>query len=902
MTTPTGPGEVLPDDTRGGVADAAGAAGGNPVQVDLVGILDTLDVPILVVGVDCRLVRFNRAAIQAFALAPSDIGRHPSAVAALAAAKDLEQLCAQVIADAAPARRDVQSGDRHFLLRVAPYGRGIGELAGAVLMFTNVTAFRASLDQAVYEREYTKAILNTVSNPLVVLDSALRVQSANRAFYAAFGASREQTQGVPLRDLGDDDWKASALWPSLRAILADDRDFEQIEITRGFPALGPRTVLLDARRISRAGDAAIVVAFHDITERKHAESARARLAAIVESSDDAIISTDLQGSITTWNHGAERLFGFTAAEAIGQSVYMLIPEDRLDNERVLLTPICHNARVDPFETVRRRKDGTVLDVSLSVSPIADGRGQVVGASKTARDITGRKRAEAALQESERRFREMVDALPVAVYTTDAEGRLTHFNPAAVEFAGRTPELGRDQWCVTWKLYRPDGTPLPPQEAPMATALKEARPIRGTQGIAERPDGQRRWFEPYPTPLFDAAGRLSGAINMLLDITERKRAEEALLESDRRKDEFLALLAHELRNPLAPIRTGLELIRLSGDTPQSVRRVRSMMERQIGQMVRLIDDLLDVSRIASGKIVLQRAPSSLVELVQNAIEAHRAAIAAAQIDLTVDLPRQPCVIDVDPTRFVQVLSNVLHNASKFTPAHGAIRLSVEIGGPAEAPQAAITVSDTGAGISPDLLPRVFELFVQAEAVTERAHGGLGIGLALARRLIEMHGGEIAAHSDGPGHGAVFVITMPLCEAASARQPQPPIDLPHVAGRAVIIDDNPDVASTMSMLVEQLGGSARTAHDAASGLAAVQDFQPDIVFLDIGMPGMDGYETCRRIRQQPSSRHLIVVAVTGWGRSQDKQRALDAGFDAHLTKPVDPAALASVLARDRGRPGA
>ena len=552
--------------------------------------------------------------------------------------------------------------------------------------------------------------------------------------------------------------------------------------------------------------------------------------------------------------------------------------------------------------MRRRKDGTLLDVSLSVSPIADGRGQVVGASKTARDITGRKRAEAALQESERRFREMVDALPVAVYTTDAEGRLTHFNPAAVEFAGRTPELGRDQWCVTWKLYRPDGTPLPPQEAPMATALKEARPIRGTQGIAERPDGERRWFEPYPTPLFDAAGRLSGAINMLLDITERKRAEEALLESDRRKDEFLALLAHELRNPLAPIRTGLELIRLSGDTPQSVRRVRSMMERQIGQMVRLIDDLLDVSRIASGKIVLQRAPSSLVELVQNAIEAHRAAIAAAQIDLTVDLPRQPCVIDVDPTRFVQVLSNVLHNASKFTPAHGAIRLSVEIGGPAEAPQAAITVSDTGAGISPDLLPRVFELFVQAEAVTERAHGGLGIGLALARRLIEMHGGEIAAHSDGPGHGAVFVITMPLCEAASARQPQPPIDLPHVAGRAVIIDDNPDVASTMSMLVEQLGGSARTAHDAASGLAAVQDFQPDIVFLDIGMPGMDGYETCRRIRQQPSSRHLIVVAVTGWGRSQDKQRALDAGFDAHLTKPVDPAALASVLARDRGRPGA
>jgi PAS domain S-box-containing protein len=246
-----------------------------------------------------------------------------------------------------------------------------------------------------------------------------------------FGASREKTEGVPLRDLGNDDWKASALWTSLRVILADHSDFRQVEIARSFPALGPRTVLLDARRISPAGDAAILLAFHDITERKHAENARARLAAIVESSDDAIVGTDLHGVITSWNLGAERLYGYTSEEAIGQSVYMLVATDRLDGEKTLRGCICRDERVDPFETVRRRKDGTLLDVWVRLSPIADDHRRVVGVSGTARDITERKRSEAALQESERRYREMVDALPVAVYTTDAQGLLTHFNSAFV---------------------------------------------------------------------------------------------------------------------------------------------------------------------------------------------------------------------------------------------------------------------------------------------------------------------------------------------------------------------------------------------------------------------------------------------------------------------------------------
>jgi signal transduction histidine kinase len=387
------------------------------------------------------------------------------------------------------------------------------------------------------------------------------------------------------------------------------------------------------------------------------------------------------------------------------------------------------------------------------------------------------------------------------------------------------------------------------------------------------------------------GRLRRSAELTIAESERR-----LREADARKDEFLALLAHELRNPLAPIRTGLELIRLSGDAPDTVRRVRSMIERQVALMVRLIDDLLDVSRITSGKIVLQRRPTALAELVQSAVEAQRAAIEAAHIALTIELPSQPCVVDVDPARVVQIISNVLHNASKFTPAGGRISLgvAVEHRGPAGEPVAAIRVTDTGVGIPQALLGRIFELFTQGEAMSERAQGGLGIGLALAQRLAEMHGGDIVASSEGVGRGSEFVIRLPMSPAAAEGDHRPAVATPRVRSRALIIDDNRDAATTMAMFVEELGGSALTAHDGTNGLAAIEAFHPDIVFMDIGMPGLDGYEVCRRIRQMPSQRSVVLVAVTGWGQAQDKRRALEVGFDAHLTKPVDPDAVAQLLA--------
>jgi signal transduction histidine kinase/ActR/RegA family two-component response regulator len=379
-----------------------------------------------------------------------------------------------------------------------------------------------------------------------------------------------------------------------------------------------------------------------------------------------------------------------------------------------------------------------------------------------------------------------------------------------------------------------------------------------------------------------------------EVIERARAELQLREADARKDEFLAMLAHELRNPLAPIRTGLELIRRGGDTVMAVERVRAMMERQVGHMVRLIDDLLDVSRITSGKITLRCEPTSIESVIRSAVEANRAALAAKHIELSVTLPRHPCVIDVDPTRFVQVLSNLLHNAAKFTNNGGTVRIAAAITPPTHdaGPHASISVVDSGIGISPELLPRVFELFTQGEAGSSQP--GLGIGLALARRLVELHAGRLDARSDGDGRGSEFVIELPLSTTQAASATERPTDERRLARRILVIDDNQDAADTTVLLIEHMGGEARAAYDGLSALAMLQDYEPDAILLDIGMRGLNGYETCRQIRHVVGDR-VLLIALTGFGQEQDKEKATHAGFDAHLTKPADGAALAGILAR-------
>ena len=471
------------------------------------------------------------------------------------------------------------------------------------------------------------------------------------------------------------------------------------------------------------------------------------------------------------------------------------------------------------------------------------------------------------------------------------------NPSYMQLVGRRPILGRALAEALPEAVEQGYLALLDRvvESGEAYAATGARIALQT---AQAGPPVERYVDFVYQPLKDEEGHVIGIFVLGADVTDRTRAEAALRQGEaelreaaKRKDEFLAMLAHELRNPLAPIRTGLELIRLAGDTPGAVERVRSTMERQVGHMVRLIDDLLDVSRITAGKIALQRVPSLLNDLVTSAVDANRAAITAKRVDLRVDLPQTPVVLDVDPTRFVQVVSNLLHNATKFTPAGGSVLLSAKVVDAVPvAPRVSIRVADSGAGISPELLPRVFDLFTQGDRTS--GEPGLGIGLALVHRLVRMHGGDVVARSEGPGLGSEFEILLPLSTSADLSQ-TPPVDTAQrLNRRVVIIDDNEDAANTMSMLIESLGGTVRVAYDGEQGIREVVAHRADVVLLDIGMQPLDGYETCRRLRHDVG-HDVMIVALTGWGQLQDKEKAAAAGFDAHLTKPADPVKLRSLL---------
>lgn len=508
----------------------------------------------------------------------------------------------------------------------------------------------------------------------------------------------------------------------------------------------------------------------------------------------------------------------------------------------------------------------------------------------------------ALRASEERYRILFDLVPAAVYSCDAAGVIQQFNRRAAELWGREPAVGDtdERFCGSFKLFRPDGSFMPHEQCPMAeVASGKIAHVRDAEVLIERPDGSRITVVVNIRPLKSAQGEVAGAINCFFDITERKRDEEQsreyvarLADADRRKTEFLAMLAHELRNPLATIRAGLQVQRLNGADAQAAHSVTELMERQVGHLVGLVDDLLDVNRISQGKIQLRRGRIELATVVHAAVETARSLIERMGHELILEVPPEPIWLNADPLRLAQVVGNLLNNASKFTESGGCIRLTVALRGE----QAEIRVRDNGAGIGADQLPFVFDMFMQAEAPMERSDSGLGIGLALVKSLVEMHGGTVAVHSAGVGHGSEFVVRLPVTHEAAQPQPKtPPYETcaNTIARRVLVVDDNRDAAESLALLLKLSGHDIYIAHDGLEAVDKAAQLSPDIILLDIGLPKINGFEAARRIRQQSQGKTLVLVALTGWGQDADRQKSREAGFNAHIVKPVDAEILSNLL---------
>ncbi len=525
-------------------------------------------------------------------------------------------------------------------------------------------------------------------------------------------------------------------------------------------------------------------------------------------------------------------------------------------------------------------------------------GRVVGVGVASVDITARKAAEQALRDSEEQFRAVFDQAASGIAEVDLSGRFTRANDRYCGLAGR--RLDELLQLRFRDITHPDD---PPEHSDLFDRLARGQDRYTIEKRYLRKDGATVWARTAVSLIRDGQGRPSRVLAIVEDIGERKRLEaelgrrmDDLADADRRKDDFLATLAHELRNPLAPIRNALRLMALDGGAggAATFEAERAMAERQVVHLARLVDDLMDVARISKGRIDLRRRPVELAPLVAHVVEAARSALDARRHALSVDLPAGPIRLEADPTRLEQVLDNLLTNAIKYTEPGGRIGLSAAV----EGTEVVIRVVDDGIGIEPAMLDRVFDMFVQAERRSDRSQGGLGIGLGLARTLVELHGGRVEARSAGRGAGSEFLVRLPLPrehapEAGPAAPGPDPPPGPR-RRRVLVVDDNVDAAVSLArVLARVFRQDVRVAHDGPSALAEAEGFRPEVVLLDIGMPGMDGFEVARRLRAAPGPPVALLVALTGWGQESDRKRSKDAGFDRHLVKPIEPDELGPLL---------
>jgi two-component system CheB/CheR fusion protein len=754
---------------------------------------------------------------------------------------------------------------------------------------------------------------NAVPALLSYVDRDGRYMWVNESYRRWFGYSPEEVRGRHIRDvLGESAW--TLLQPYMvRALAGEEVTFEsRLEYKHG-PVRHVRATYTP-HRDSSGRVRGFVVLSNDITGIKAAEEALRESERMLERSQSTahvgsfeVTVADAEGrqaGAVKWSDETYRMFGYAPREIsiTHESFFDHVHPD--DRPRMRANSGPKIQRGEPFENVFKivRPDGTIRSVHTWTDFERDGNGKVIRMVGTCQDVTDRLRAEQELRKSEHMLERSQSSAHVGSWEVNmVDGENGH--AGAVHWSAETFRLmGLEPGSVAVSdrgfmdyIHPDDAKPICDA---WAVHIGRGEPFESDFRIV-RPDGTLRWIHTWTDFERDGEGKPTRMVGTCQDITEIKSAAQELRDADRRKDEFLAMLSHELRNPLAPILSSIEIIERAGPTDEALRAsYQGIIARQVQHMKRLLDDLLDVSRVSQGKIQLRKESVNLSALLLQAVEVSRPMMLEKRQQLAMSLAQEWLPLDADPTRIIQVFANLLNNASRYTHPRGHITLTSTV----EHGDVLVSVRDDGMGMNPDLLTRAFELFVQEARSSDRAQGGLGVGLTLVRTLVKMHGGCVQAFSDGPGCGSEFVVRLPLATVAklpAARPAPPPIQVDtNAALRVLVVDDNEDAAHALGQVLELIGHSVTLAHDGPGAIAAAAAASPELVLLDIGLPGMDGYAVAERLRAAGHDR-AALVAISGYGQDDDLRRSTEAGFDHHLVKPVDGALLRKLIAEVSGR---
>ena len=862
---------------------------------DLNNLVASSDVATLFLDREMRIQRYTPRITDMFNVIPADIGRPLLHITSRLDNANLAGDTVRVFETLQPLEQEVRSKDgRDYIVRVHPYRTGSHRIEGAVMTFFDITRRRLA-ENALRESEQRLALafaalpvgictVDTAGNTIMVNDVMRRflptgvipsrdpARAARWRGWDAAGAPVQSNDFPSARALRGD-----PVQPGMQMLYVDDDGRETWTEVRSQPLRdgqgnisGALTVVIDVDRLKRSEEEA----------RRNAQRAES----ILEHMGDAHSVLDRDYRIVRVNAAAERLLGRPRAELLGRSHWDVFPGS-VDAPIGLAFRRVVEGGAEQHLNHHYTGEGYDLHLEVDLYPTDEG-----GIAMFWRDMSQRVRAEQALRASEEKYRalfnEMDEAYAVVEVMADAAGRWTDFlfldvNAAFMRHTGMPYPVGR---TATQLL----GTPNPRWAELYGRAAQTGVPIR-----QEEPE--EALGRVFDLNIFRLGGEGSRQVAVLFtNITARKQAEAALRTADRRKDEFLATLAHELRNPLAPISNALQFLRHPGGKRRA-DRLLAMVERQVRHMVRLVDDLMEVSRISRGKVDLRRAPVALVDVLRGAVETSLPAFDQKRQSLTVDVPDEPLWLDADKDRLTQVLTNMLNNAARYTPAGGQAWLTARRDGQS----VVVELRDTGMGIGPEQLPHIFDMFSQPHGRNGHTDSGLGIGLAMVRSLVELHGGVVHAHSDGPGQGSTFTVRLPLADApdsvpCAAEATREDIATALAGRRILIVDDNRDAADTLCQLLAARGADATAVYDGPAALAALHAVLPQVVVLDIGMPGMDGYEVARRIRAEPRAEGITIIALSGWGQHADRERSKASGFDHHLTKPVELESLLAILA--------